>query len=1012
MAGRSGETRAGGRHAWGSPAAGVPSAKLRPPLPLGLARDRLTRPLLEDHPRLWIVHGFAGCGKTTVLAHAAEGWPGRTAWVTVDGTDRTGDRFVRALASAAGMPALARDHPDPADAVFAVLEALEATAQPTLLVVDDAHELVGAPAADALDLLCRYRPAGVTVVLGARHVRGLDHWRWRTGGDVGEVDSDGLRFRLWEVDTLFRRHYGTPLTSHELHTVSRITDGWAVALHLFHVATRTIPAAEWHRLTSGPRLTIRSIRDYLAGQVLATVADEDRSLLRRVAVLDRIRPDRCEGLLGSSGAAPRLQWLAQVGLLLPDPDGVTYRMHELLRAHLLGELDDELGSAGVAGLHRLAADLLEAEGDLTEAVRASGRGGDWDGVRRLLSQGDGGVVLSSTWAEGLPRDLRDTDPWLLRALGRRQLGEGDLLGARATLAASLERFQEHGGDRQARRQLHLLDGWLDPDPGQQRTWTECLRAALAGETVAVWPDEPAGWLAEGLACLAVGRVARSADVLRPAADTLADELGTLADLGLCLAVALGDHDPRPATERAFARARSCDAAALTAVAESLAAFVAGEPVAPDLQVAAAQERSDDLGAALLCLIGGLTLLRGGSGDTPTPTIAPAPGGGGAGGRALPAVETAGLGRVGPLAVAVERFGRAGLPVLAALARAAALVAEARAGTIAEGALPAEVVMARAVGPLPHALALVAQWTLTGDTASEQQARALAGQHGFGGFVSDLLSRAGGTGGAGTDAAVIVVAAEPAPADPSPSSPSLEVRCLGELRIVVDGIERDVEQLRPRHQELLGVLAVHANAWLHRERLYGWLWPEATVDRATRNLQVAVSAVRRVVEPDAVPGQPTVLVRSGERYRLVVEPGRSDVGRLEEGLRAARTAARSGADNGDGDPEAAARQLEAALDEWVGEPAAWSGPTDWAVEAGRRLAHAVGTVAVAVIEALCQAGAYERASGLAVRAVDIDPLDPQLWRLAVHTADEVGAAVLASDLERRYRQLTSSPAPTT
>jgi LuxR family maltose regulon positive regulatory protein len=240
-----------------------------------------------------------------------------------------------------------------------------------------------------------------------------------------------------------------------------------------------------------------------------------------------------------------------------------------------------------------------------------------------------------------------------------------------------------------------------------------------------------------------------------------------------------------------------------------------------------------------------------------------------------------------------------------------------------------------------------------------------------------------------------------PSSTSPEAPRIEVRCLGEFRVMVDGVERDLQQVRPRHQELLAILAMHPNTWVHRERLFWWLWPDADIDRATRNVQVAISAVRRLVEPDAAPGRPTLIVRNGERYRLVIDDDRCDVTRLHAALRAARAALRAG------DVAAAARHLEAALAEWRGEPVPSTGPADWAVELRRQVSHEVGNVAADVVDAVRAAGSMERAVVLAARAVEIDPADDRLWRLAITSANQAGSAALAADLEQQYQAMVAA-----
>ncbi len=53
----------------------------------------------------------------------------------------------------------------------------------------------------------------------------------------------------------------------------------------------------------------------------------------------------------------------------------------------------------------------------------------------------------------------------------------------------------------------------------------------------------------------------------------------------------------------------------------------------------------------------------------------------------------------------------------------------------------------------------------------------------------------------------------------------------------------------RAATLCKVLLTHRGQWLHKEQLQDWVWPEASASAASRNLRVALSELRRVLEPD-------------------------------------------------------------------------------------------------------------------------------------------------------------------
>lgn len=944
---------------------GVPRTKIRPPPASGIRRQRLTGLLIDGSAGLRLVQGAAGSGKTTVLAHAAEAWPGRVIWVTVDGTDRGPRRFGEVITTAVGIDRVGTTHATSPEAALEVVQALEGFSESVMLVVDDVHELGGSPSAEALALLCRYRPEHVTLVFGARHLRGLDHWRWRSSPNVREIDGNALRFRLWEVDNLFRDHYGTPLGADELHAITQLTDGWAVALHLYRLAAKAMPTGALRQLVARPRRTTRSIREYLEHEVLAGVTGDRRRLLRRVAVFDSIRPALCDRLTTVGGSADALRELADHGLVSGEADGTAYRLHDLLRAQLLAELEEELGLHAVARLHRQAAEALEESGHLTEAVRAFGRAGDWDNVRRLMARQDAPAIPTGPWADTLPDELRDTDPWVLRATARRLMCDGELGQARATLSAAIERFREQGGDRLSEHELRLLDGWLTPDPGQRRTWTECLRAALAGESVEAWPDVPEKPLAAGLADLAVGRVTQATASLTVAARDLDGELGAMAELGLSLAAVMAGQDGVATSERALSCARAVGAGVLVRLAELLSGWAEGSTAGLGEVVAADDPTHDNVGNNLHSLIVGLSLLSGGRNAEPA------------------------------LAAATEGFERAGLGVLAGLGRASALLDQARNGSVTADAVAAGVVAARAVGPLPYALALLASETVEDDRSRGHRARALARQHGFGGLF-DLLGSNDGEPAAGDPQA------EPtADGTTDPADGSLSIECLGQLRIAVGGAPCDLDQLRPLHQDLLRLLVVQANEWVHRERLIEWLWPDSSPDKATRNLQVAISSIRKVLDPEAAAGRSTVLTRNGECYRIEVDESNSDLCRVRAALAASRDAGR------DGDIDRASDRLSAAFAEWQGELVPAAGPADWAVEMRRQLAHEVGSTSLAVVRALTEAEQVTEAAQLAARAVELDPSNDALWNQAISAARAAGSSALATELDNRYQTLVGT-----
>src|SRR5262249_31877587 len=85
--------------------------------------------------------------------------------------------------------------------------------------------------------------------------------------------------------------------------------------------------------------------------------------------------------------------------------------------------------------------------------------------------------------------------------------------------------------------------------------------------------------------------------------------------------------------------------------------------------------------------------------------------------------------------------------------------------------------------------------------------------------------------------------------PAPSAADdLQVRCFGSFEVTVGSVPIALDAVRPRTLRLLELLCIYANRELHSEKLIDHLWPESPVTRGAHRLQVAVSEVRRLLQP--------------------------------------------------------------------------------------------------------------------------------------------------------------------
>ena len=131
---------------------------------------------------------------------------------------------------------------------------------------------------------------------------------------------------------------------------------------------------------------------------------------------------------------------------------------------------------------------------------------------------------------------------------------------------------------------------------------------------------------------------------------------------------------------------------------------------------------------------------------------------------------------------------------------------------------------------------------------------------------------------------------------------MEFRILGPLEVVRDGKPLVMGAAKPR--ALLALLLLHADEVVSSDRLIDGLWGEEAPATAQKALQVYVSQLRKTLDPEILVTQPP---------GYVLRPARLDLRDFEERLTRGQ-AARS-----EGDPEAASRELGAALALWRGPP---------------------------------------------------------------------------------------------
>ena len=142
---------------------------------------------------------------------------------------------------------------------------------------------------------------------------------------------------------------------------------------------------------------------------------------------------------------------------------------------------------------------------------------------------------------------------------------------------------------------------------------------------------------------------------------------------------------------------------------------------------------------------------------------------------------------------------------------------------------------------------------------------------------------------------------------------MEIRILGPLEVVAEGDSVGLPAGKARL--LLAALVVHANQVVSTDRLFEFLWHGQPPDSAANTLQTYVAHLRRSLEPERAPRQPSRLLLTREPgYLLAVDRDQIDAVRFERLVGQARPVLGNA-------PGQAAALLHGALSLWRGEPLA-------------------------------------------------------------------------------------------
>ena len=342
------------------PVAPLVAAKMSipPPRDGAVERLRLQTPML-DHSgaRLTVVVAPAGWGKTTLLSQWAHDLQQGCAvvWVSLDETDDDPVRFWSYVLTAlqgigrvttAPLSALSTPGVSAVDLALPMLvNELSGVHGAYVLVLDDYHLVQHREIHEGMEFLLSYLPPSLRVVIASRMDPPLPIARMRARGELNELRAADLGFTVEEAAAMVRAVGDVSLDDVAAGLLWERTEGWAVGLQLAALSIRGAarPAAAAMAIHGDDR----HILDYLSTEVLQRLRPQQRDLLVRTSVLERLSGRLCDDVLERQGSGAILDQLDRADLFVVPLDArhEWYRCHHLFREALRKELTDESESA-------------------------------------------------------------------------------------------------------------------------------------------------------------------------------------------------------------------------------------------------------------------------------------------------------------------------------------------------------------------------------------------------------------------------------------------------------------------------------------------------------------------------------------------------------------------------------------------------------------------------------------------------------------------------------------------
>lgn len=418
-------------------------SKLTMPRPLGIIHRKSLESLVRLVPerKLTLVTAGPGYGKTTFAAWAVSGLGMESLWFCGDDSDTDLKIFLDYLSEGIRLhyPDFLKAGLNTEEAKTMVMQfiaELENVLEKDFFMVLDEYDSIQRHPDMVLflqTLLDRVIPhihlilisrtdpgcsaAGPHLWSGFPTGPGLRYSKLLASRQVLVITEKDLVFSVPEISRLFEEILNQPLEPKAVDLIHQKTEGWVSGLILFSQTRGN--GKDAMKRAAGFKGSQRMISNYFDENVFLSLPESIRDFLLKTAILDRLRIDFCNTLLGIANTRQILTYLEDRHLFTfaLDPDRTCFSFHPLFREYLQARQEQSLPGEEISGLHNSAARLFEKNDQGQEALKSHILAGNIEDASRLLNilarpmvkQGRPQIIKSLL--SSIPEHYMDDEPW-------------------------------------------------------------------------------------------------------------------------------------------------------------------------------------------------------------------------------------------------------------------------------------------------------------------------------------------------------------------------------------------------------------------------------------------------------------------------------------------------------------------------------------------------------------------------------------------------------------------------